>query len=396
MIVAALLVVWLYRHVLLPCAPGGDFVNHRIWGSRFVEHCHLYEGGLNVPYPPFWAVPHAPLARMPETLAFAIYKALGLAAFATVLALATAGRQRVALTLFLVLIVARPFVLRDLHDGGPNLIILALAWTGMVTWARGRGGVGAVCLGLAIALKCTPAVFLLYFAARRRWGMLASTLGVAALFSLTPILWQGTEGFRRHVEIWWMNMRAGMAAAPGSGVIGAEEMRNCSLRAALGRQLVDLPPGHPGRLVHPWRIQAFHLAPVVANHIVRVALVVLVAIVLLRLCRSVGDDERSEWAAMALLMPLLSPIAWNQHCVAAIPALVLLFRRAVAGGRPRLALMLTLLSGFYVVGLNRALTSAMGAGLIASYGLVTLSLLMLLAACLSAAREAPAPRAGQD
>jgi hypothetical protein len=185
-----------------------------------------------------------------------------------------------------------------------------------------------------------------------------------------------------------------MRAPPGWGVIGPEEMRNCSLRAALARHLVDLPVGHPGLLVHPWRWPALNLSPELAGYILRGAMLLLLGVVAIRLWSSARACRLEyEWAAVALLMPLLSPITWGQHCVATIPAFVLLFGRALREGSPRDVIVLALVSALYVIGLNRTLTSTMGAGLINSYGLVTLSLLMLLAACL---RAAPEPRRAWD
>jgi alpha-1,2-mannosyltransferase len=382
---ALLLLLVLYRSVFWPGPPGGDFVNHRIFGGRFLDNTFLYQDGLNSPYPPFWAMAHAPFALMHEWLAFAVYHALGVVALVLLLTLLPGERERRGLILFLVLIVARPFIIRDLHDGGPNLILLALTWSGLVLWSRGLVGRGAACLGLAIALKCTPAVFLVYFAMKRSWRMLAATAGMALLFTLAPMLRQGPVGYAQHLTCWVHMLRDGMRTPPGWGVLGAEEMRNCSLRAALARHLVDLPDGHPGLLVHPWRCPTLHLSMDVATAVLKLASVVLLGVVLLRV-RGSGTSE-FEWAAMALLMPLLSPITWGQHCVATIPALVLLVGRMLREGARHDVIVLALVSALYAIGLNRTLVNAMGAGLINSYGIVTLSLLMLLAACLCAERE---------
>lgn len=393
------LLAWLYRAAFLPKAPGGDFHNHREWGGRLLDGTFLYADGANTPYPPFWAVPHAPFALLSEPLAFALYRGLGLVALTVLIRLLTRDVPSVArqmLVVFLVLLTARSFILRDLDDGGPNLIVLALAWSGMVLGLRGRAALGSACLGIAIALKCTPAIFLVYLVVKRRFRLALGTLGMALLFSLLPVLWQGPHGYLEHLQQWTAHLQMGWRAPPGWGALGPEELKNCAGRAALARQLVELPSGHPGRLDHPWRVQLLRLPSAYAGLVISGALMLLGLGVFWRL-RSLHGDESIGWAAVALLMPLLSPIAWSQHCVAVIPALVFLFGEVLHRPRPRRCLGLAVIAGIYVLGMNRRLIGIDGAGVIASYGVLTVSLVMLLEMCLrlasrNLASEPPATR----
>ena len=52
-------------------------------------------------------------------------------------------------------------------------------------------------------------------------------------------------------------------------------------------------------------------------------------------------------------------------------------------------MLLAMLAAFYVIGLNRDLVNAAGAGLIARYGILKVSVLMLLGGCVAE----PAPSA---
>ena len=50
-------------------SPRGDFLNHWEFGRRILSGQFLYEFGLNIPYPPFWAMAHAPLTALSVGLA---------------------------------------------------------------------------------------------------------------------------------------------------------------------------------------------------------------------------------------------------------------------------------------------------------------------------------------
>jgi len=170
-----------------------------------------------------------------------------------------------------VLLLASRFIIRDLFEAGPNLLLLSLTWSAVYLWLKRHDALAGMCLGLAAALKCTPAILL--------------TL------------------------VCWRLLRTGM---PNS---------------------------------------------------------------LLQSC--------SECAGMLVLGLLLSPITWTQHCVAVIPALYLLVRRALVDSRldwPTVAVL-----GYYlifVVLLNRSFLGrdltirlySLGA---ITWGLVALAALML-------------------
>lgn len=55
------------------------------------------------------------------------------------------------------------FVLQDLDDGGPHLILLGILSSAIYSVWRKRECLGSVLFGLSIALKSTPAIFLLLF-----------------------------------------------------------------------------------------------------------------------------------------------------------------------------------------------------------------------------------------
>src|SRR5689334_9845202 len=73
---AAVLVQW----VRLAFWPHEDFDRHWEFGRRFVQGEYLYGGGLDIPYPPLWALAHAPLTILPVAAARILIYPLGVAA----------------------------------------------------------------------------------------------------------------------------------------------------------------------------------------------------------------------------------------------------------------------------------------------------------------------------
>ena len=120
-------------------------------------------------------------------------------------------------------------------------------------------------LGLAIALKCTPALFVPYFALKRQWTFLAATLVFTALFTLAPIVRFGPASYERHIRTWLAAVTKGLSNNnPSIGVLGQEEVWNVSLRPTLGRFLMHLPDRHKGKIDSSWRAEWLNLEPNVA------------------------------------------------------------------------------------------------------------------------------------
>ncbi|NJL16977.1 MAG: DUF2029 domain-containing protein, partial [Nitrospira sp.] len=59
------------------------------------------------------------------------------------------------------------FILNDLDDGGPHLMLLGILTGGIYAIWVGRERLGAALIGLGIVLKITPALFILLFLWKR-------------------------------------------------------------------------------------------------------------------------------------------------------------------------------------------------------------------------------------
>lgn len=385
-------------------APVGDFPRHWVFGERFVNHEFLYSNGLNVPYPPFWAMAHAPLTLIPVHLAQILvypFATLALICLLWTLDRVTSTdlpveRKAVFWIAAGAVLLSVDFVARDFVECGPNITLVAATWIGLACWRSKRVWTGAALIGCAIALKLTAALFIPYFFLRRQWRMGLATAFFAALFTVMPAVWQGRASYLQHLQVWATNVRAGIAAPdPRYGILGLEKYSNISLRPALTRYLThipELPEGEArssglGRYVHPLNMDVLTLPLATTRWILNASTICLIAIVLWSLRGRVAGarDPRVVWeaAAVGVLALLLSPITWKQHLVAVVPACYLIARYAASRGElPRVAQAAV---GFIVVSsivLSRGLMGVEVSSLVSAYHLHTVGLLILLAAIL--------------
>ena len=371
--------------------PRGDLGNHVAWARRLLDGRFLYDGGLNLPYTPAWALVHVPLVPLPPRGAAAVAFVAGLLAAAAVLAALRrlvraegADRGRTFDAEAVALLLAGRFVLRDLADGGPNLALLALVLGGLLLWTRGRDGAGGALVGVATALKWTPALFLAWLAWRRQWRAAAAGVLVAAAVTAAPGLFIGPASLARHLGTWGRNVAAGVLSAdPSVGVLGPEPVRNLALRPALGRLLASPPAGHDPARDGPWP-GFLSLPPRAASAAGAVAALALLAACAARFRGPVAEQSAPaipvEIAAVALLALLLSPISWRAHAVAALPALFLLAHRALLRGRARRAETLFVAAWVPLVLLpGRDLVGPAASDLLLAWGAPTILVAALLA-----------------
>jgi hypothetical protein len=87
----------------------------------------------------------------------------------------------------------------DLYHNNVNIFILFLLAGSLFAFSRGRRMTSGVILGLAIACKVTPALFIPYFLWKRAWGALAGcALGLILFLLLVPGLFLGMN---RNLEL---------------------------------------------------------------------------------------------------------------------------------------------------------------------------------------------------
>ncbi|APE36882.1 hypothetical protein BOX37_26435 [Nocardia mangyaensis] len=259
-------------------------------GSGLYTSLPATSAGISLPfiYPPFAAIVLAPLALLPWSVAAFVLFAISTGALAAAVYLAARrmwAHQRdkamwIAATVTPLLLLLEP-VAATLDFGQINLILMGLVAADCLTtkpkWRRG------MLVGLAAAIKLTPAAFVLYFLIRKDYraaataavtGAVATAIGFAVLPRESMTYWFGGLG-------------------DVSGLSGSPYHTNQSIQAILARFSVPEP--------------VFTLVWVGAA----AALLVLTVVAM----RASATIPTLALSCNAILALLISPISWSHHWV---------------------------------------------------------------------------------
>ena len=313
----------------------------------------------NYPNPPIMALLLYPIARLPaaaEALGlpektasllaalcwFYIKAGLTLLAFRWVFQLVE-ERDRPfplwakALTILLAL---RP-IMSDLQHGNVNLFVLFLVVAALTAYHRQRDLLAGVVLGLAIACKVTPALFVPYFVWKRSWKALAGCAAGLALFlwpGFVPAALMGWERNEKHLVSWYYDMVHPFVI---EGKVTSEH-HNQSLPGLAARLLTHSPsfstyvndqytPAHYHNLLD--------LPPVLVRWLVK-GCMGLFALLVVWSCRTPTTPRTSwrlaaEFSIVLLGMLLFSERTWKHHCVTLVLpfAVICYFLATAAAGK---------------------------------------------------------------
>ncbi|NIH77708.1 glycosyltransferase family 87 protein [Amycolatopsis viridis] len=274
---------------------------------------------LSYIYPPFSLLPLAPFTVTPLRIAGIGTIVLSIAALAITSYVVTrrvwpaAGRRvtivisAVSTPLFMQLEPLR----ETLGFGQVNLWLMALVALDCLVerprWPRG------LLIGLAAAIKVTPAAFLLFFLLRKDFR----TIGIAAISGATATALGFLAAPAESVKYWF-----GGVLTTGSGMAGIPFGTNQAIAAATGR--LNLPLGWNWALRAPLLIA------------VRIAAVVIMS--------RVGPPLAFVVNAAAMLV--ISPVSWGAHWVWIAPAALVLASYAL---RARSTLATVATAGVVVV-----------------------------------------------
>lgn len=287
------------------------------WQGKNIWDAYVY------PNPPILPILLSPLMALPPIVGalawFALKAAMATVAVLWALRMARERDERLPIwaAALIVGLSLRP-ILSDLQHGNVNLFILFLVVGALMAWRAGWDVFAGTVLGLAIACKVTPALFIPYFIVKRSWRVVAGALLGAFVFLLVvPSALIGTRFNGLCLASWWHRFVAPFVTG---GLINTEEV-NQSLVGTLAR--------------------IFDGLPLLADHallIVKAASLAVVAL-LLWLCHapvSRRDDPRllGEFALVALAMLLVSERSWKHHFVTLVLPYAYLVARLVARRSP--------------------------------------------------------------
>lgn len=281
------------------------------------------------PNPPLAAILLRPLTLLPPVpsalLWFAIKLAMAAVALHWSVRLATGDAFRLSTlaTAALILLVARP-LLSDLDHGNINIVILFIVTAALWAFGCGRDGAAGLAIGLATALKVTPALFIPYFAYKRQWRVVAAALGGLALFLvIAPAL---VLGFDRN--LWLLRSWCGAMIWPYVIEGQVETIQaNQSLAGLVMRLVTDSPAIEwAGGATERANLLSLDRSAVLV--FIKTSFLAILGVVAW-LARTPTTDRRDwrlacEYSLVFIAMLLVSERSWKHHFVTmALPYAVL-------------------------------------------------------------------------
>ena len=319
-----------------------DLKVYRDGGISFMKDLPLYTArfphplaGPDLPftYPPFAAVLFSVLGFVGYHLAAVLMVLIGFTALTWTVYLVLRNRAgarflpeptpRVLVTITLLSLVMEPISSTFLH-GQINLLLMGL----VVTDALGpktrvpRG----VLAGVAAAIKLTPAVFLLYFVARRQWksasNMVAAFIGATSLsIILAP----------RDSKAYWTATVFDPTRIGDLGYAANQSLRGGMHRLG-GLPGMAMPMKTEERLWFALSIVVIALAYYGARRAIR------------------REDPVCALAVVAACQLLISPVSWSHHWVWIAPMLLPFAIQIVRGGERLKIAGLVLLTAVFLIG----------------------------------------------
>jgi alpha-1,2-mannosyltransferase len=206
----------------------------------------------------------------------------------------------------------------DLVHGNVNLLILFLIVASLYAFCRRRDSLAGLFLGLSIACKLTPALFLLYFLWKGAWKTLfAAALSMLAFVLFIPAVAFGWSNNLDYLQSWHHQMVAPYAA----GIVTSEH-KNQSLPGLLHRMLSEEASfsdyqGDCKVVLETHNFVGWERDTVQGLIVACMALYVLLAMGFCRasIQKRPGLQLLVEFSVIVLGMLLFCERTWKHHCV---------------------------------------------------------------------------------
>ncbi|MDH5497612.1 MAG: glycosyltransferase 87 family protein [Nitrospira sp.] len=324
-----------------------DIDIHREIGRRFLSGEYLYANDYCYMYLPTTGIYFAPLLILDRNPSLALRYAVAIGCLVVTIILfhrmvCSSAKLKGWGGLLLGVgagVLTLQFILNDLDDGGPHLMLLGILAAGVYSIWIGRERLGAALVGLGIVLKITPALFVVLFLWKRQWRVAAYTVLATILWIVLPVVYMGPTSWWDHHAEWTNNAVLSVLDRQAEGRQENElQKANLSLRHTMLRYLVTYPPTHRLRQVDLGYKPVMDLPSPAANAIVAIAGLSVLGLFAWSSRRAFQGPGDSTWgrdcAGTLILALLFSPITWDQHLVWMIPAaLVVVAAAARMSGR---------------------------------------------------------------
>lgn len=214
-----------------------------------------------------------------------------------------------------VLLLALRPILGDLHHGNINLLILFFLAVMYQAWRAGRDGAAGLMLGLAIAFKVTPALFLPYFIYKRSWRTVGWTfVGLILFLLVVPSVVLGPRFNALCLSTWCQRIVTPFIVEGNS----SPQEANQSMVGVMTRLLTEIQPG-TDRYDVQFDLNVAALPPGVVALLVKAVSFGFIGL-LAFFCRAKDTDRTSprylgEVALVVLTMLFLSERSWKHHFV---------------------------------------------------------------------------------
>ncbi|HUL71138.1 MAG TPA: glycosyltransferase family 87 protein [Gemmatimonadales bacterium] len=332
---ATALVSWLKR--------SEDFIHYLEVGNAVLEGRDIYADtptGVNT-WPPVFSFLCAILAASAKAnpvLAKGAWLLLNYAVLVGVLGLLarmvynrpfTLGVSTTALTItspeiVVPLILAGAFVSAVFEYSQVDLIIFALALTGLYLLRSGRPVPGGLSLGAAAALKVTPVLFIPYFIWRRQWRNAAWTTMWTALLTLSPAIVFGWNRYVQYLSSWVAVVGRGWDVGKFNQSVFAMWDR------ILGHGII--PFSVPGAVLVP----KSGAPSVQMAWLLSIAVVTVIAMILFRNDRADPDwVQPTEFGVVFIVAGFFGTVTWKHHAVALLFPYTVLFAACRATEFPK-------------------------------------------------------------
>ncbi len=324
------------------------------------------------PNMPFTVVLLTPFGYLPPVAAAAVWTLLKvlvlLATLLMVARVAAHGQRRLSdWVLALGLLFSALFIMGDIQHGNTNVFVLGAIVAHLYFYRRGRDAAGGAALALAVCIKMTPAIFVLYWLYQRSWRLLAWTLAFGLIFAVVvPAALLGPSDYADLTGSWLDNL-----IFPGLRGAWYPIHINQSIHGVAARYFLDGPEGdiyyNPDDYAYykPYAavkeregfsdrwITLVELSPGTLKWIIRGLQLAVVGLIAWAIGwrRLPRDDGRRalHYGLVALGMLLLNQRTWDHHATVTMIATVAIWQ-ALGYGRMSRAARIAALTVFVTAG----------------------------------------------